>query len=132
MSAHVPNTMTWQRKRGVFSSVASADRHQQTRRAMEASRSESLSVVRMLFTRVSMCNKCSKPGVECRACAQRGSITHPFATDRQNCLIQALCRASGDGMMKGQGGVGPAAAHIIEMGSKFAVSDQAREHRRDS
>ena len=67
MSAHVPNSMTWQKKRGVFSSVASADRHQQTRRAMEASRSESLSVVRMLFTIFWRRNEYNKPGMGCRA-----------------------------------------------------------------
>jgi hypothetical protein len=54
MSAHLPNTMTWQRKIGVFSSVASADCHQQTRRAMEASRSECFSVVGTIFTTVEL------------------------------------------------------------------------------
>jgi hypothetical protein len=50
MSAHVPNTMTWQTKSGVFSRVEPADRDQLTRRAMEASRTEPFSVVSVLFT----------------------------------------------------------------------------------
>jgi hypothetical protein len=64
MSSHVPNTMTWQRKSGVFSIVASADRHQQTRRAMEAIRSELFSVVRALFTTILIQKKYNRPGVE--------------------------------------------------------------------
>jgi hypothetical protein len=64
MSAHVPNTMTWQTKSGISSRVASADRHQQTRRAMEVSRSKPFSVVSALFTTFWMQEKYNKPGVD--------------------------------------------------------------------
>jgi hypothetical protein len=63
MSAHVPNTMTWHTKSGVFSRVASADRHQHTRRAMEVSRSEPFSVVSVFFTTFWIQQKYNKPGV---------------------------------------------------------------------
>ena len=74
MSSHVPNTMTWQRKRGVSSSVASADCHQQTRRAMEASCSELFSVVSALFTTFWMQEKYNKSGVDIEFLRCRQSV----------------------------------------------------------
>ena len=63
MSAHVPNTMTWHTKSGVFSRVAPADRHQHTRRAMEISRLEPFSVVSVFFTTFWTHESVNKPGV---------------------------------------------------------------------
>jgi hypothetical protein len=64
MSSHVPKTMTRQRNSGVLASVASADRHQQTRRAMEASRSESFSFVSTLFRPIPIQKQHSKTAVD--------------------------------------------------------------------
>lgn len=92
MSTHVPNTMTWQRKSGVFSSVSSADRHQQTRRAIEVSRSEPFSLVSAIFTTIWMRRKHNKPGVDveflrCALMGQNFSGRKIFLGSRRVTLI---------------------------------------------
>jgi hypothetical protein len=85
MSSHVPNTMTRQRNSGVLASVASADRHQQTRRAIEASPSESFSFISTLFTPIPIQKQHSKTDVDgellrCRQASIAEAVLCHFAS----------------------------------------------------